>query len=45
MKYGLEMGSIAMIYMPSFVKTRLGIQVGGGGGYTDIQNGNSISLL
>jgi hypothetical protein len=42
MKYAIEMGSGAMIYIPSFIKTGSGIQklMGGGGdsqihGYTD----------
>jgi hypothetical protein len=36
MKYAVEMGSGAMIYIPSFVKIGTGIQkYMGGGGYTD----------
>jgi hypothetical protein len=37
MKYAVEMGSGAMIYIPSFIKIGSGIQtlIGRGGGYTD----------
>jgi hypothetical protein len=39
MKYAVEMGSSAMIYITSFIKTGSGIQKvdggGGGRGYTD----------
>jgi hypothetical protein len=39
MKYAFEMGSVAMIYIPSFVKIGSGIQKFIGGGYTDTQTG------
>jgi hypothetical protein len=35
MKYAIEMGSGAMIYIPSFIKIGSGIQKMMGGGYTD----------
>jgi hypothetical protein len=37
MKYAVEMASVAMIYIPSFIKIGSGIQklMGGGSGYTD----------
>jgi hypothetical protein len=38
MKYAVEMGSFAMIYIPSFIKIGLGIQkLLGGGGFTGTQ--------
>jgi hypothetical protein len=38
MKYAVEMGSGAMIYMPSFIKIGSDIQtLIGNGGYTDTQ--------
>jgi hypothetical protein len=38
MKYVVEMGSGAIMYIPSFIKTGSGIQkLMGGGGYTDTQ--------
>jgi hypothetical protein len=38
MKYAVEMGSVAMIYIPSFIKTGSGIQkLMGGGGRGDTQ--------
>jgi hypothetical protein len=38
MKYAVEMGSGAMIYIPSFIKIGSGIQhLTGGGGYIDAQ--------
>jgi hypothetical protein len=44
MKYTNEMGSSAMIYIPSFIKIGLGIQklIGGVG---DSQQGDLISLF
>jgi hypothetical protein len=39
MKYAVEMGSVAMIYMPSFVK------IGSGDTQTRRQDGDRISLL
>jgi hypothetical protein len=44
MKYAIEMGSGAMIYIPSFIKTGSGIQklIRGWGG---AQDGDRISLL
>jgi hypothetical protein len=45
MKYAVEMGSGAMIYIPSFINTGLGIQKLTGVRYTDIQNGDHIRLL
>jgi hypothetical protein len=40
MKYAVEMGSVAMIYIPSFIKISSGIQklIGGGGIYRYIEN-------
>jgi hypothetical protein len=40
MKYAVEMGSGAMIYIPSFIKTGSATQhlIGGGGGDTQKQN-------
>jgi hypothetical protein len=35
MKYAVEMGSDAMIYIPSFIKSGSAIQKLMGGGYTD----------
>jgi hypothetical protein len=35
MKYAIEMGPGAMIYIPSFIKIGSAIQKLGGGGYTD----------
>jgi hypothetical protein len=37
MKYGFEMGSGAMIYLPSFIKIGSGSQKLTGGGSADIQ--------
>jgi hypothetical protein len=39
MKYAVEMGSGAMIFIPGFIKIGSGIQklMGGGGGFTDAQ--------
>jgi hypothetical protein len=46
MKYTVEMGSGAMIHIPSFIKIGSGIQkFMGGGGYTDRQHGDRISLI
>jgi hypothetical protein len=46
MKYATEMGSVAMIYIPSFIKIGSGIQkLIVGGGFTDTQDGDRISLL
>jgi hypothetical protein len=47
MKYAVELGSDAVIYMPSFIKINSAIQklIGGGGWYTDTQHGDRISLL
>jgi hypothetical protein len=51
MKYAVEMGSVAMIYIPSFIKISSGIQKLIGGIYrrTDTQihrpQGDLISLL
>jgi hypothetical protein len=45
MKYAVEMGSGVMIYIPSFIKTGLGIQKLREAGYTDTQNGDLISLF
>jgi hypothetical protein len=51
MKYAVEMGSGAMIYIPSFIKIGLGIQKlilgweGGGNSQTHRQNGDRIRLL
>jgi hypothetical protein len=49
MKYAVEMGSGAMIYIPSFINIGSGIQKVMWGGYTDMQinrqHGDRISLL
>jgi hypothetical protein len=47
MKYAILIGSVAMIYIPSFIKIGSGIQklFGGGGGFTDTRGGDRISLL
>jgi hypothetical protein len=46
MKYAAEMGSGAMVYMPSFIMIDSAIQkLIGGGGYTDSQLGDCISLI
>jgi hypothetical protein len=37
MKYAVEMGSGAMIYIPGFIKIGSGIQKLIGGGFTDTQ--------
>jgi hypothetical protein len=45
-QYTIEVGSGAMIYMPSFMKIAVGIQkLGGGETHTDRQHGDLISLL
>jgi hypothetical protein len=44
-KYAVEMGSGAMIYIPSFIMTGSGIQKLMGGDYTDTQHGDLVSLL
>jgi hypothetical protein len=44
MKYTVEMGSRAMIYIPSFIKIGSGTQKLIGGRYTDIRHGDCISL-
>jgi hypothetical protein len=47
MKYAVEMGSGAMIYIPSFIKTGLGIKklTVGIHRHTHTQHGDRISLL
>jgi hypothetical protein len=46
MNYTTEMGSGAMIYIPSFIKTRTGIQtLRGGYTQTHRQQGDLTSLL
>jgi hypothetical protein len=46
MKYAVEIGSSAMIYIPSFIKIGSGIQkLIGGERFTDRQHGDRISLL
>jgi hypothetical protein len=45
MKYVTEMGSVAMINIPSFIKIGSGIQKLIGGGNTHKQDGDRISLL
>jgi hypothetical protein len=46
MKYAVEMGSVAMIYIPSFIKIGSGIQkLMGGDSQTHRQHGDHISLL
>jgi hypothetical protein len=46
MKYAVEMGSGAMIYIPSFIKIGSGIQkLIGGDSQTQRQYGDHISLL
>jgi hypothetical protein len=46
MKYAVEMSLGAMIYMPSFIKTGLGIQkLMGGGGGVHRQHGDCKSPL
>jgi hypothetical protein len=46
MKYAVEMGSGAMIYIPSFIKIGSGIQnLIGGDSQTHKQHGDCISLL
>jgi hypothetical protein len=46
MKYAVEMGSGAMIYIPSFIKISLGIQTfRRGDSQTHRQHGNLISLV
>jgi hypothetical protein len=44
MKYAVEMGSGAMIYIPCFIKMGSAVQKLIGG-YTDTQHGDRISLL
>jgi hypothetical protein len=45
-EYAVEMGSGAMIYIPSFIKFGSGVQkLMGGGGYTDTQDGDRIRLV
>jgi hypothetical protein len=48
MNHALEMGSGAMIYIPSFIRTGSGIQILGGGGVTHTntkRKGDLIRLL
>jgi hypothetical protein len=46
MKYTVEMGSVTMIYIPSFIKIGSGIQkLIGGDSQTHRQHGDRISLL
>jgi hypothetical protein len=46
MKYAAEMGSVAVIYTPSFVKIGSGIQkLMGGGIHLHRQGGDCISVL
>jgi hypothetical protein len=47
MKYGVGMGSGAMIYIPSFIKNGSTIRklIGGGGTQTHRQRGDFINLL
>jgi hypothetical protein len=46
MKYAVEMGSYAMIYIPSFIKINSGIQqLIGGDLQTHRQHGDSMSIL
>jgi hypothetical protein len=46
MKYAVEMGSVAMIYIPSFIETGSGIQkLVGGDTQTHRQVGDPISLI
>jgi hypothetical protein len=45
MKYAVEIGSGAMICIPSFIKTGSGIRKLIVGGFTDRQHGDRISLL
>jgi hypothetical protein len=45
MIYAVEMGSGVMIYIPSFIKIGSGIQKVTGGGYTETQTEDCISLL
>jgi hypothetical protein len=45
MKYAIEMGAGAMIYIPSFMKIGSGIQKLLGGTQTHRQQGDLISLL
>jgi hypothetical protein len=44
MKYAVEMGSGAIIYIPSFIKIGSGIQKLMGGSKTHRQHGDRISL-
>jgi hypothetical protein len=44
MTYAAELGSGAMIYVPSFIKIGSGIQKLKGG-FTDTQDGDRISIL
>jgi hypothetical protein len=45
MNYAVEIDSGAMIYIPSFIQTFSDIQKLMGGGITDKQHGDRISLL
>jgi hypothetical protein len=45
MKYAVEMGSGAMIYIPSFINIGSGIQKLMGDTQTHIQHGNIISIF
>jgi hypothetical protein len=45
MKYAAQMGSVAMIHIPSFIKTGSAIQNMMGGGDSHRQHGDLISLL
>jgi hypothetical protein len=44
MKYAVEMGASAMMYIPNFIKIGSGIQKLMAG-YTDTQHGGRINLL
>jgi hypothetical protein len=45
MKYAVEIGSGAMLYIPSLMKTGSDIQTLIKRGYTDTQNGDHIDLI
>jgi hypothetical protein len=45
MKYAFEMGSVDMIYIPSFIKIGSGIQKLMAGTQTHKQDGDRISIL
>jgi hypothetical protein len=45
MKHAVEMGSGAMVYIPSFIKTGSGVDAVRVGGFTGGERGDRITLI